>query len=102
MLLIPVNIPNYHWMLLEINFQDQHITIHDSAHYDVVEHGLDKNINVVYDQEISNKIFNSNSNLDGMNQICTTLGLIVCHNMSHTMLHNNLKNRDEMLSHKMF
>ena len=62
MLLIPVNIINYHWILLEINFKERHITIHDSSHYDTLALGLDKNVNVVYNPKISNKIFNAHKN----------------------------------------
>ena len=77
MLLIPVNIINYHWILLEINFKERHITIHDSSHYDTLVLGVDKkNVNVVYDDEIANKIFNAQNNKDSMNEICSSLGLV--------------------------
>jgi hypothetical protein len=78
--LVPVNIPHYHWMLLEINIKERSLQLHDSCLSGVIHLNEEttKNVAIDYDPTVSRNISESTT-LDDMNSICKSMGLIDTH-----------------------
>ena len=78
--LVPVNIPHYHWMLLEINIKERTMQLHDSCLSGVIHlnEKTTKNVAIDYDPTVSKNISESTT-LDNMNSMCKSMSLIDNH-----------------------